>query len=170
MVMPIVRDAIDTGRRIKKTIRVFVSSTGDVQKERNLANRVIRSIADEFDLSVSDSDSNFQRLTEANVGTANDAAETEPEKDGELILCPFFWEYQSSRPGRGNYGEIPSTGRFDLVLCILWSRLGYPVAPMLTMPDGGRPESGTEYEIAWALDRASKSGGPPVLRVYRKLI
>ena len=59
MVMPIVRDAIDTGRRIKKTIRVFVSSTGDVQKERNLANRVIRSIADEFDLSVSDSDSNF---------------------------------------------------------------------------------------------------------------
>jgi serine/threonine protein kinase/tetratricopeptide (TPR) repeat protein len=167
MVLPMVKDAIETGRRIMKTIRVFVSSTGDVQKERNLANRVIRSIAAEFDLSVSDSDSNFQRLAEANAGPANDVAETEPENHPELILCPFFWEYQSSRPGRGNHGEIPNTGRFDLVLCIVWSRLGYPVAPMLTMPDGSPPESGTEYEIAWALDRASKGGGVPVLRVYR---
>ena len=167
MVMPMVRDAIETGRRIMKTIRVFVSSSGDVQKERNLANRVIRSIAAEFDLSVSESDSNFQRLAEANVGPANDAAETESGNDGKLILCPFFWEYQSSRPGRGNHGEIPNTGRFDLVLCIVWSRLGYPVAPMLTMPDGSPPNSGTEYEVAWALDRARKGGGIPVLRVYR---
>ncbi len=167
LVMPMVKDAIETGRRIMKTIRVFVSSSGDVQKERNLANRVIRSIAAEFDLSVSDSDSNFQRLAEAKAGPTHDAAETEPENDGELILCPFFWEYQSSRPGRGNHGEIPNTGRFDLVFCILWSRLGYPVAPMLTMPDGSPPDSGTEYEVAWALDRASKGGGLPVLRVYR---
>jgi serine/threonine protein kinase len=40
--MPMVRDAIDAGRRLMKTIRVFVSSTGDVQKERILADRVIR--------------------------------------------------------------------------------------------------------------------------------
>jgi serine/threonine protein kinase/tetratricopeptide (TPR) repeat protein len=167
MVLPMVKDAIETGRRIMKTIRVFVSSTGDVQKERNLANRVIRSIAAELDLSVRDSDSNFQRLAEANAKPANDAAETEPENDGELILCPFFWEYQSSRPGRGYHGEIPNTGRFDLVLSIVWSRLGYPVAPILTMPDGSPPDSGTDYEVAWALDRASKGGGVPVLRVYR---
>src|SRR5262249_4457017 len=32
--MPMVRDAIDAGRRLMKTIRVFVSSTPDVQKER----------------------------------------------------------------------------------------------------------------------------------------
>jgi hypothetical protein len=106
-------------------------------------------------------------LTEANAGPANDAAEPEPENDGELILCPFFWEYQSSRPGRGYHGEIPNTGRFDLVLSIVWSRLGYPVAPILTMPDGSPPDSGTDYEVAWALDRASKGGGVPVLRVYR---
>ena len=137
MVMPMVKDAIETGRRIMKTIRVFVSSTGDVQKERNLANRVIRAIAAEFDLSVSDSDSNFQRLAEAKVGPANDAAETESGNDGELILCPFFWEYQSSRPGRGCHGEIPNTGRFDLVLCIVWSRLGYPVAVCGNSRPGG---------------------------------
>ena len=51
-------------RPLMKTIRVFVSSTGDVQKERILADRVIRSIAAEFDLPVSASDSNFQRLAE----------------------------------------------------------------------------------------------------------
>jgi serine/threonine protein kinase len=39
-VMPLVTDAIDTGRRLMKTIRVFVSSAGDVQKERHLADRV----------------------------------------------------------------------------------------------------------------------------------
>ena len=35
-----------------KTIRVFVSSTGDVQKERILADRVIRSVAAEFSVPV----------------------------------------------------------------------------------------------------------------------
>src|SRR6202030_15207 len=46
-VIPAVRDAINAGRAMMKTIRVFVSSTGDVQKERSLADRVIRSVAAE---------------------------------------------------------------------------------------------------------------------------
>jgi serine/threonine protein kinase len=62
--MPLVWDAIDAGRRLMKTVRVFVSSTGDVQKERHLADRVMRSIAAEFNLPVSGSYSNFQRLAE----------------------------------------------------------------------------------------------------------
>jgi len=44
-VMPTVRDAINAGRAMMRTIRVFVSSTGDVQKERHVAERVMRSIA-----------------------------------------------------------------------------------------------------------------------------
>jgi hypothetical protein len=35
------------------------------------------------------------------------------------------------------------------------------------MPDGSPPGSGTEYEIAWALDHASKNKGVPPLHVYR---
>ena len=167
MVMPTVRDAIETGRFIMKTIRVFVSSSGDVQKERNLADRVIRSIAAEFNLPVNDAHSNFQRLAEANVGPENGAPETEPENHGKLILCPYFWEYQRLQPGEGYHGQIPNTGEFDLVICILWSRLGTPPVPMLRMPDGSAPGSGTDYEIAWALDRANKNRGVPVLRVYR---
>ena len=65
-VMPTVRDAINAGRAMMKTIRVFVSSTGDVQKERHVAERVMRAIAAEFNLPVSDSYSIFQRLAEEN--------------------------------------------------------------------------------------------------------
>jgi serine/threonine protein kinase len=53
--MPLVKGAIETGRRLTRTVRVFVSSTGDVHKERHLADRVIRSIAAEFNVPVSTS-------------------------------------------------------------------------------------------------------------------
>ena len=66
--MPMVGDAISAGRRLMKTIRVFVSSTGDVQKERILSDRVIRSVASKFNVLVNDSYSNFQRLAEEGGG------------------------------------------------------------------------------------------------------
>src|ERR1700756_4903845 len=88
-VMPMVRDAIDAGRRLMKTIRVFVSSTGDVQKERILTERLIRLIAAEFNLPVNASESNFQRLAEE-----NGESKTEPKNHGTLVLCPYFLEYQ----------------------------------------------------------------------------
>ena len=53
------------------------------------------------------------------------------------------------------------------MISILWSRLGALLAPTLTMPDGSSPGSGTEYEIAWALDHANKNRGVPLLHVYR---
>ena len=161
-VMPMVRDAINAGRPLIKTIRVFVSSTGDVQKERNVAHRVMRSIAGEFNLPVSASQSNFQRLAEE-----NGEPETDPENHSPLVLCPCFWEYQRVGMDASYPGQIPNTAEFDLVICILWSRLGSPFAPALKMPDGSPPSSGTEYEIAWALDHARKNRGVPPLHVYR---
>src|SRR6202047_1256125 len=62
---------------------------------------------------------------------------------------------------------MPNTTEFDLVICILWSRLGSLLAPTLRMPDGSAPASGTDCEIGWALDHASKNRGVPQLRVYR---
>src|ERR1700736_4915163 len=161
-VMPTVRDAMDSGRLILKTIRVFVSSTGDVQKERNVAERGMRSIAGEFNLPVSTSYSNFQRLAEE-----SGAPETDPENHGALVLCPCFWGYQRVGSDAGYKGQIPITAEFDLVICILWSRLGNPFAPTLKIPDGSPPNSGTEYEIAWALDHARKNRGVSSLHVYR---
>ena len=164
-VMPAVRDAINAGRDMMKTIRVFVSSTSDVQKERHVAERVIRSIAAEFNLPVSDSYSIFQRLAEENGGRKG--PKTEPDNHSPLVLCPYFLEYQRLQLDAGYQGEIPNTAEFDLVICILWSRLGALLAPTLRMPDGSAPGSGTEYEIGWALDHAGKNRGVPQLRVYR---
>src|SRR4029077_18262308 len=132
-VMPTVRDAINAGRAMMKTIRVFVSSIGDVQKERHVADRVMRSIAAEFNLPVSVSYSIFQRLVEE-----NGAPKTEPEPDNHspLVLCLYFLEHQRLQLDAGYEGVMPNTAEFDLVICILWSRLGSLLAPTLRMPDG----------------------------------
>jgi hypothetical protein len=127
-VMPLVGDAIQAGRRLMKTIRVFVSSTGDVQKERHLADRVMGSIAAEFNLPVSNSGWNLQRLAEE-----DDALKSQPEDEAALVLCPFFWEHRSFRPELDYQGQIPNTADFDLAVCILWSRLGNLLAPTLRM-------------------------------------
>ena len=70
-----------------RTIRVFVSSPGDVLKERKLADNLIRSIAAELGIPVSVIYSNLFR---------NDKKAAQPVggDDGTLVLCPYFWEYQ----------------------------------------------------------------------------
>src|SRR5215468_8658694 len=166
-VMPAVRDAINAGRAMMKTIRVFVSSTGDVQKERHVAERVMRSIAAEFNLPVSDSYSIFQRLAEENGEPENGGPKAEPDNHSPLVLCPYFVEHQRSQLDAGYQGVMPNTAEFDLVICILWSRLGSLLAQTLRMPDGSAPASGTDCEIGWALDRAGKNRGVRQLRVYR---
>src|SRR5271167_189453 len=79
----------------------------------------------------------------------------------------LFFGISEVATGRGLSGAIPNTAEFDLVICILWSRLGALLAPTLRMPDGSAPGSGTEYEIGWALDHAGKNRGVPQLCVYR---
>ena len=67
----------------------------------------------------------------------------------------------------GYPGTIPNTGQFDLVISILWSRLGNLLSSTFRMPDGSTPASGTDYEIGWALDQAGRNRGVPRLRVFR---
>ena len=143
-----------------RTIRVFVSSPGDVLKERKLADNLIRSIAAELGIPVSVIYSNLFR---------NDKKAAQPVggDDGTLVLCPYFWEYQRFSPDKPYQEQIPNTAEFDLVMCILWSRLGTELAPEFTLPDGSRPKSGTEYEIAWALHQSKKTHGIPALHIYR---
>ena len=79
----------------------------------------------------------------------------------------LFFGISAVSIGTGLQGQIPNTAEFDLVICILWSRLGAQLAPTLRLPDGSSSASGTEYEIAWALDHADKNRGVPPLHVYR---
>src|ERR1700730_10167049 len=62
---------------------------------------------------------------------------------------------------------MPNTAQFDLLICILWSRLVTKLHPRFQMPDGTEPRSGTDFEIAWAMAQRKKTPGVPGLHVYR---
>jgi eukaryotic-like serine/threonine-protein kinase len=74
---------------------------------------------------------------------------------------PYFWEYQPM----SNYGtfqaQIPDCADFDIVICVLWSRLGTP----LVAPDGKRYRSGVEYEVM-SSRAAWEANGRPNLLIY----
>src|SRR5215469_4080760 len=146
-----------------KTIKVFVSSPGDVQTERTIADRLIRAIAEELGIPISVQYSNLLRDQEPNE-LSTDAGSANSD---EIILCPYFWEYQRFSPELGYQEQIPNTAQFDLVVCILWSRLGTKLHPRFQMPDGSEPRSGTDFEIAWAMAQRKKTPGIPALHVYR---
>jgi ketosteroid isomerase-like protein len=148
-----------------RRIDIFVSSPADVQKERSLAERLIRSIAAEFNVPVTVSYSNWlRRLSPSDKVTALSANGLEEDRS---LLCPCFWEYQDFKSEQDYRERIPNTGQYDLVICILWSRLGTRISPAFVMPDGSQPTSATEYEIAWVLDQANRTPGFPELHVYR---
>src|ERR1700737_1854880 len=147
-----------------RTIDIFVSSPADVQKERAVAEQLIRSVAAEFNLPINVSYSNPLRGSKE-----EDKNSVEREDFGDettLVLCPCFWEYPELE-GDDFLEQIPNTGQYDLVICILWSRLGTALVQKCVMPDGSRPKSATDYEVAWALDRSKLTPGVPRLHVYR---
>ena len=147
-----------------RRIEIFVSSAADVQKERCLADRLIRSVGAEFSVPVSASYSNWlRRLRIQDQITAL----SEDVSDEGLLLCPCFWEYPDFKSEQDYREQIPNTGQFDLVICILWSRLGCKLVPTFVMPDGSQPASATDYEIAWVLDESKRTPGFPSLHVYR---
>jgi hypothetical protein len=146
-----------------KTIRVFVSSPGDVRAERTIADRLVRIIAEELGIPVSVQYSNLLRDAQL-LESPNSSIQAETN---ELILCPYFWEYQRFSPELGYQDQMPNTAQFDLVICILWSRLGTKLHPRFQMPDGSEPRSGTDFEIAWAMAQRKKTPGIPALHVYR---
>jgi hypothetical protein len=147
-----------------RTIDIFVSSPADVQKERAVAEQLIRSVAAEFNLRIKVSYSNRLRGSKA-----ENEISVEREDFGDestLVLCPCIWEYPELE-GDEFLEQIPNTGQYDLVICILWSRLGTALVQKCAMPDGSRPGSATEYEVAWVLDQSKRTPGFPGLHVYR---
>jgi hypothetical protein len=150
-----------------RRIDIFVSSPADVQKERSLVERLIRSTAAEYNVPVTVAYSNRLRQLKPSdriaAGTANGY------DDGRSLLCSCFWEYQDFRREQEYQERIPNTGQYDLVICILWSRLGPKISPAFVMPNGSQPTSASEYEIAWVLDQVNRTPEFPELRVYRNL-
>jgi len=84
-----------------------------------------------------------------------------------VAIEPVFWEHEPLRASASFQEQIPYPAECDLVLMILWSRLGTRLPAHLSRPDGSRYASGTEFEFENALE-AYRAKGAPDLLVYRK--
>jgi tetratricopeptide (TPR) repeat protein len=118
-----------------RTLRIFISSPGDVFEERALAGRVIERLQSEY--------------------------------IGRLVLEPVIWEHEPLVATATFQAQIVKPSETDVVIAILWSRLGTPLPKQFTRADGSRYESGTEYEFEEAMEGFRKNGKPDLL-VYRR--
>src|SRR5277367_4635558 len=123
--------------RDEQHLRIFVSSPGDVDKEREIAQRVIRRLTAEF--------------------------------AGRIDVSGFFWEYEPKRLTKDFQEQIPPPSNFDVLVCILWSRLGTPLDPIKHKRTDGTPySSGTEYEVENAVESFRERGAPDILVYINK--
>ncbi|MBV8142123.1 MAG: AAA family ATPase, partial [Verrucomicrobia bacterium] len=148
-----------------RRIDIFVSSPEDVRKERSLVERTIRAVALEFGVPITVTYSNW--LRQHHRSNKISTTGTNGSEEGRTWLCPCFWEYRDSGLDQEYREQIPNTGSYDLVISILWSRLGTRISPAFVMPDGSQPKTANEYEIGWVLDQLNRTPGFPELRVYR---
>ena len=85
---------------------------------------------------------------------------------GGQVLEAVRWERTYYSAAKTFQDQIPLPSETDLVICILWKRLGFEFPPGYRRPDGTTP-TGTEFEFEDAMQAARAKGMPDVL-VYRK--
>ncbi len=123
-------------------IRVFLSSPGDVAVERKLVREIAEGLsAEPF----------FRDRAVVAVVSWDDPAAQTP-------MLAQLTPQEAVNRGR------PKPSACDIVVVILWSRMGTPLPDEYRKPDGGRYLSGTEWEYEDALSAAPQ---PDVL-VYRR--
>ena len=118
----------------KPTLKIFISSPGDVLYERQIAKRIIAKLGKEF------------------------ASSTKLEallwEDMPLQVTASFQE---------GIDRIVNANMVDIAIFILWSRLGTPLSDKFVKPDGGFYKSGTEYEFEMMYAANQQSGVPSIL-------
>jgi tetratricopeptide (TPR) repeat protein len=89
------------------------------------------------------------------------------EFGGLVTLKSILWEHEPLEATAHFQEQIPPPSQADVVVCILWSRLGTRLPEQYCRPDGSRYASGTEWEFEDA-ERSFRERGRPALLVYRK--
>ena len=126
-------------------LHIFLSSPGDVIRERQLAREVIDRIQseklyrDRFKLEV-----------------------VAWDKPGAGTRMPAHLEPQEAI-NRG----LKRPSECEVVIVIFWARMGTPLSENHLKPDGSRYRSGTEYEFLDGFNAANEAGKPEVW-VYRR--
>jgi WD40 repeat protein len=88
------------------------------------------------------------------------------EYRGAIRLEVVLWEHEPVFAHTGYQQQIVRPSQCDLVICILWSRLGTRL-PVGFASEAGRAPTGTEFEVSDALE-GRRRGGKPNLLIYRK--
>ncbi len=89
------------------------------------------------------------------------------EFSGQVELQPIIWEHEPLRATATFQEQIPPPSGTDIVVCILWSRLGTRLPENFRPAPGMPPPTGTEWELEDAA-RSYRAKGTPDLLVYRK--
>ena len=126
-------------------LHIFLSSPGDVSRERQLTREVIDRIQSER--------AHRGRLKLEIVAW---------DKPGAGTAMPAQLEPQEAID-RG----LKKPSQCDIVIVIFWARMGTLLSEKYLKPDGSRYRSGTEYEFLDALNAARNNNKPDVL-VYRR--
>lgn len=126
------------------TIRILISSPGDVEKERGRAREVIDSLKARY----------ARHLLLV------------PVLWQDMVLEPEL-------PFQVAIDRVLSEKGVDIAIIILWSKLGSPVGPRILKPNGGEYRSGTEREydlMMQARARSAETGGKlrPAMLVYTR--
>ncbi len=86
---------------------------------------------------------------------------------GSAALEAVLWEHEPMRATDHFQQQIIAPSETDIVVCILWSRLGTRLPEGFRRADGSTYASGTEWEFEDAA-AAYRATGTPDLLVYRK--
>lgn len=90
------------------------------------------------------------------------------EFSGQLELDPYFWENEPMAAHTDFQTQIEPPSKFDIFICLLFSRLGTEPHPGLhRKAGGGKYASGTEYELRDALNGFDARGAPKVY-IYKR--
>lgn len=126
---------------MRRRLRIFVSSPGDVKAAREIAALTIERLAQDY--------ARF------------------------LTVEPYLWEFEAMVASGHFQDSIEPPSAFDVVVLIVWSRLGTPMPERTAVReyrglDGRTPVTGTEWEFEEAFQAAKQTGAPDLL-VYRSL-
>lgn len=127
-------------------LRVFLSSPGDVTDERALARKIL------------------------------DYLPKERPFRGRLLIEEVSWDDPGAptplaahlTPQEAIHRHRPKPSECDIVVVVLWSRMGTPLPEEYRKPDGAPYLFGTEWEFLDAIEAAQKQGGRPTVLVYRR--
>lgn len=129
-----------------RQLRIFLSSPGDVAEERKIARHLVK-----------------------------DVFSVHPFIRGRASFDIVSWDDEAARPGMdasSNPQEainerLPKPSECDIVIVILWSRMGTPISAEYRKADGSPYESGTEWEYEDAVSGAGERSAPVTL-LYRR--